>query len=189
MTWVTQLGLLLVSASGDRDQIHRIRKSIIARNSMSTTRRFWAANGLVTRWTLAFLSEVGPLPLDLIDASLAWIEQQQFPPQAMGQALELLAWSALGRWNHPRAIALICHLLASYSVEGWRGSALLLVPPQHAYAPTSVDNSDLYADSGIMTTSMVLASLAQWRRAAQPRSNFLTLPTARFSSLSLCTTE
>jgi hypothetical protein len=163
------VGLALLRAQAPRDRIKQIRKTILLRAQASwPPKGFWWTNqtyGLA--WTLVFLAFLESLPFDLARDSKRWLEAQQVPPDAMGKALELLAWVALGIWNHPRAIAIGCDLLAGVSSDGWPGSASLLVPPQHADSASDGDQCGPFSDSGIMSTGIAIAALARWRR---PRS-------------------
>ena len=165
------VGLALLSVQCRHDRIDRIRRAILVRSQERwPPDTFWWSNasyGLA--WTLAFLAAAQSLHPGMAQASQRWLEAQEIAPDAMGQAIELLAWAALGRWNHPRAIAVGCQLLSSLSDDGWPGSALLLVPPQRAGSLPDAGQCGPYSDSGIMSTSIAVAALAQWRRAASGR--------------------
>lgn len=165
------VGLALLSAPGSRDQIDRIRRAVLLRsNERWPPKTFWWTNATYgLAWTLAFLTAVRPLRPDLAQASERWLEAQEFDPQAMGQAIELLAWTALAKWDHPRAAAAGCSLLGGIAKDGWPGSASLLVPLQRADSSTDIDQCGPFSDSGIMSTSIAIAALARWRRAASVR--------------------
>ena len=162
------VGLALLAARCLPDRVDRIQRAILVRSLESwPPKTFWWANpGYGLAWTLAFLAAVQSLRPGLAQTSEGWLESQEFAPDAMGQAIELLAWTALAKWNHPRAIAVGCHLLGDLSNDGWPGSARLLVPLQHADSSPDAGKCGPFSDSGIMTTSIAVAALARWRRAA-----------------------
>jgi hypothetical protein len=165
------VGLALVSARGARDRIERLRSTILvrSRNRWPPKTFWWSIEIYGLAWTLAFLAASGGVPTDLASASREWMERQEFPADPLGQALEVLAWTVLGIWDRPRVVAVICRLLETYSSDGWRGSTALLVPPQRRGSPQETERTGPHADDGIMTTSLVVASLARWRRAARTR--------------------
>lgn len=165
------VGLAFMSAQASRDRIDRIRRTILVRSQERwPPETFWWTNSTYgLAWTLAFLGAVGSLRPDLAQASERWLEAHEIAPSTMGQAIELLAWAALAKWSHPRAIAVACHLLSTVSNDGWPGSALLLVPLKREDSSLDGGRCGPFSDSGIMSTGIAVAALARWRRAASVR--------------------
>jgi hypothetical protein len=166
------VGLALLCAKAHRNnRIKQIRRAILLRSQAGwPPKTFWWTNqtyGLA--WTLVFLAVLESVPSGMARDSERWLEAQEIPPDAMGKAIELLAWVALARWNHPRAIGIGCDLIAGVSIEGWPGSASLLVPPQRVDSSSDGGQCGPFSDSGIMSTGIAVAALARWRRAASIR--------------------
>jgi hypothetical protein len=190
-------GLAALDGGAAPGVIHRIRRAVVAGAAFIAPAEgrlgercsgplpsFWWANPTYRLcWTLCFLSRCGGIPAALGADSNGWLASQtgvDMPP--FERALQLLALLALGRVNDDLVAWHVCRLLDSCRGDHWNGSAGLLVPPKQM-----PDTGGLaigpHVDSGAMTTSLVLAALARWRRAAtkgsatgQRRSSYFSHP-------------
>ena len=166
----------------------RIRRAILARAAISwPPQNFWWGNpayGLA--WTLAFLARSGGVPQAVASSSSVWLDDHSGCDMApCDHALDLLGLLGLGRASDELATWHVCRLLAACRTDAWDGTARLLVPPKRL--TDGIDPSGpANADSGAMTSSLVLAALARWRRAiadvASQRSAFPAMAARAVSS-------
>jgi hypothetical protein len=116
--------------------------------------------------TVLALARTGGVPGAVAMVATTWLRQHA--GQALSDfehALHLLcacclpALGELCAWH-------VSRLVASSAPDGWPGSCVLLVPPRQ-HGDTSLARGP-HRDSGAMTSALVIAALARWRRALPP---------------------
>ena len=161
------VGLALIDTHANLAIISSIRKAVLARTQCHwpPLTFWWSTNSYGLSWTIAFLERSGGLPRNLFEPTIQWLDKNSSETlTTFEHALDLISLSSLQQAHTSVAIWHVTQLIAMFQERGWKGSLLLLVPPQRE-GEKNIFPIGPHSDSGIMTTSLALASLVKWRLA------------------------
>jgi hypothetical protein len=129
---------------------------------------WWASDAYASFWSVYFLRRTGGLTNDVSARIRVRLSDLPVTHYALETALWLLLALELKHADPSLEEHLVDRILEASTDEGWRGSALLLVPAR--FKGDTALRSGPYADErGLMTTAIACWALARWREG-QPRS-------------------